>query len=83
MCSAKTLRCTLIPHAENDGELLQHVIAGTPCTCSDTHAADVYQRTGEDGVKFLTGGPWNTFKKPKIAFVSGWGAPGQSLVRGL
>lgn len=76
-------RCTIAPQADTDAELMDHVMAGRPCTPSVEHAAGVFQACGgsdSSGIDFLCDGPWNPFPKPKIAYVGGWRAPGSALV---
>lgn len=73
-------RAELVPYAADDDELLGHVVAGTPATCNVLHASKIHSTVGEDGIEYLTSGPWNDFGRPKIAFVGGWGEPGQMAV---
>ena len=72
-------QCQMCPTATNEAELLEWLHEGVPCFLSQDHAADVYERSGPDALKFVTDKRWNSFPKPRIAFKSGWGQPGTPI----
>ena len=73
---ASRWRCRIAPNADSHEDVVSHVIAGEPVSCSPTHARRVYQHVGDSGGPggrhFVEHGPWGTFSRPKIAFRGGW-----------
>mmetsp|Transcript_15963 Transcript_15963/g.38851 ORF Transcript_15963/g.38851 Transcript_15963/m.38851 type:complete len:505 (+) Transcript_15963:193-1707(+) len=74
-------QCDVIPFAADEKELAQHVLDGTPVLASPSFAARACEQVGSDALDYLIDDPQhNTFPRPKIAFVAGWGRPGSMMI---
>ena len=76
-------KCRLVAHAETSADAASAILSGIPIIGPEALAAEVHHACrkaagGEDldGIDFVTRPEWNVFPTPKIAFRSGWGAPG-------
>ncbi len=56
------------------------MLQGTPTTFNESHAKAVFTQVGPHGLDFVRAGDWNPFTRPKIAFVGGWGEPGNQIM---
>jgi hypothetical protein len=73
-------RCRIVPAAATEEEVRQHVLDGTPVLVPAEYGKRACDQVGDDALEYLTGdADRNSFPKPKIAFVAGWGRPGSML----
>ncbi|KNC77335.1 hypothetical protein SARC_10202 [Sphaeroforma arctica JP610] len=79
-CVSDKWECELIPIAENDDDVRTHLINAVPFLVDSSHAKDVFDAVGEDGLDFLQQDDKNHFSTPKIAMVGGWGRPGMHVL---
>ncbi len=68
-------RARVVKHAESEEEALERVAAGEPVTISDRFAQRAFAECGPCALDLLCGEEDDALG-PKVAFRSGWGAPG-------
>jgi len=73
-------RCRIVPAAATEEEVRQHVLDGTPVLVPAEYGKRACDQVGDDALEYLTGdADRNSFPRPKIAFVAGWGRPGSMV----
>lgn len=83
---ASRWRCRLVARVDTAAEAANAILNGTPVIGPVSLATEVHNACREaakgeqqDGLDFVTMPEWNVFPAPKIAFRSGWGAPGTPI----
>jgi hypothetical protein len=76
------VRCRLAPMCATVEAEREAILRAEPtlCASSASYAEDVFAETsGRDALAWACESSWSRFPTPKVAMVSGWGAPGSLL----
>ena len=76
------VRCRLAPTCATAEAERDAILRAVPAMCasSATYTEDVFAETsGRDALAWACESSWSRFPTPKVAMVSGWGAPGSLL----
>lgn len=76
---ANAWRARLVPKAHSEEEMIHWLARGIPCLGPSAWSAEVHERCGPDGLKYVQDPKWNEFPKPKIAFHSRWAGPNTEM----
>jgi hypothetical protein len=75
---ASSWRCHMAPEVESEEAMLEYFDQGIPCFLPQGCSQPVHDMC-PDAKAFVTDSRWNSFPKPKVAFVKGWAAPGTHM----